>query len=251
MAKQRGVFKAEGLLDEFSFYKSVNGFMLRQKGGVSGDRIATDPAFERTRENQQEFGRAGRAGKILRNALRPILLHSKDRLLVSRMLREMMKVVKADAVSDRGQRNVLDGELELLEGFEFNEGGKLTQTLFAPFTTTVDRPSGSLSIQIPSFVPANMITAPGEATHYRIASAGGEIDFETGINSIATNNTNDVAIGSDASAAINHVFTVGAGSTLPLFLVLGISFSQQVNGKQYPLKSGNFNALRIVKVSGV
>ena len=33
-------------------------FMVRQKGGVSGDKIATDPAFERTRENMAEFGSA-------------------------------------------------------------------------------------------------------------------------------------------------------------------------------------------------
>jgi hypothetical protein len=80
MAKQRGLFKAEGTLDEFSFYKSADGFMIRQKGGVSAERMATDPAFERTRENQKEFARAGKAGKVLRNALRSLLLHVGDRL---------------------------------------------------------------------------------------------------------------------------------------------------------------------------
>jgi hypothetical protein len=34
MAKQRGLFKAEGTLDEVTFYKSRDGFMIRQKGGV-------------------------------------------------------------------------------------------------------------------------------------------------------------------------------------------------------------------------
>jgi len=251
MAKQRGIFKAEGTLDEVTFYKSKDGFMIRQKGGVSAERMASDPAFERTRENQQEFARAGKAGKVLRAALRSLLIQASDSRLVSRLLKEMMRVVKADATSDRGLRNVLDGELELLEEFEFNENGKLSQTLFAPYTASIDRVTGVLSISIPGFVPRQMILPPAEATHYQIVSAGGSIDFATGSNGITTNATEVLEIGSNASAVVNHSFDAGANSTEPLFLVLGISFFQAVNGKNYTLKNGAFNTLKIVKVSGV
>jgi hypothetical protein len=251
MAKQRGIFKAEGTLDEVTFYKSKDGFMLRQKGGVSAERMATDPAFERTRENQKEFARAGRAGKVLRTALRPVLKSTSDRLMVSRLFKEMMRVVKADGVSDRGQRNVLDGELELLEGFEFNEGGHLSQTLFAGYTASIDRVTGVLTLDVPAFLPQQMVVAPAEATHYQLVSAGGFIDFSAGSNGITTNATEVIPIGSDASAAVSHSFNAGANTTHALFLVLGISFLQQVNGKNYPLKNGAFNALQIVKVSGL
>jgi len=44
---------------------------------------------------------------------------------------------------------------------------------------------------------------------------------------------------------------VTANSTHPLFLLLGIQFYQQVNGINYPLKNGSFNALKLVKVAGV
>jgi hypothetical protein len=251
MAKQRGLFKVEGTVDEVTFYKSKDGFMLRQKGGVSAERIATDPAFARTRENQQEFARAGKAGKVLRNAVRPLLVNAGDRLLVSRLFTAMMKVVKADATSDRGQRNVLDGELELLESFEFNEGGKLSQTLFAPYAASIDRVSGALSVAIPAFVPLNMLAAPAEATHFQIVSAGGWIDFTTGSNGITTFSSAMLPIGSDAGAALNAAFNTEANSTHPLFLLLGIAFYQEVNGKQYSLKNGSYNALSIVKVNGV
>jgi hypothetical protein len=251
MAKQRGIFKAEGTIDEITFYKSKDGYLIRQKGGISAERMATDPAFERTRENQKEFARAGKAGKVLRSALRSLLVNATDRLLVSRLFTAMMKVVKADATSDRGQRNVLDGELELLEGFEFNEGGKLTQTLFAPFTASIDRATGLLSMQVPSFIPTNMITAPAEATHYQIVSAGGFIDFTTGTNGIVTKATEMLAIDGQPSAVIDHVLDGGADATRPMFIVLGISFYQEVNGKNYSLKNGAYNALSVVKVSGV
>jgi len=251
MAKQRGIIKVEGTLDELNFYKSKGGFKIRQKGGVSAERIATDPAFERTRENQQEFARAGKAGKVLRSALRSLLIHASDSHLVSRLLKEMMRVVKADATSDRGQRNVLDVEVELLEEFEFNEDGKLSQTLFAPYTASIDRVTGVLSISIPGFVPGQMILPPVEATHYQIVSAGGSIDFSAGSNGITTKATEILPIGNDISEVVNHSFDAGANSEQPLFLVMGICFYQAVNGNIYTLKYGAFNALKIVKVSGV
>lgn len=57
-----------GELGDISFYKSKDGYMARGKSSVSGDRIRNDAAFERTRENAREFGRASRAGKLLRTA---------------------------------------------------------------------------------------------------------------------------------------------------------------------------------------
>ena len=69
---------------------------------------------------------------MLRTALRPLLLNSADGRMVSRLTQAMMKVIQADLVSERGLRNVIDGEAELLFGFEFNIRGKLGTTLFAP-----------------------------------------------------------------------------------------------------------------------
>jgi len=45
--------------------------LLVKKGDAS--RIANDPAFQRTRENGSEFGRAGKGGKVIRNAIRILL----------------------------------------------------------------------------------------------------------------------------------------------------------------------------------
>lgn len=57
---------------------------------MSDDRIANDPAFERTRENTEEFGRAGMAGKILRNAIRALLQNASDIRMVCRSLRKWL-----------------------------------------------------------------------------------------------------------------------------------------------------------------
>lgn len=251
MAKQKGIIKLDGTIGGITFYKSTqDGYLAREKGGVSADKIANDPAFQRTRENGEEFGRAGKAGKLLRNSIRAMLQNASDSRMVSRLTQKMVEVIQEDATSPRGQRNVIDGEAELLAGFEFNIGGKLSTTLYAPYTSTVDRVAGTLDVNIPAFVPLSMIAAPGGSTHFKIVSAGTEIDFENETYVVATSESVVLPWDTTATAVITLSNAVTANSTHPLFLVLGIEFYQEVNGQMYPLKNGAFNALCLVEVSG-
>ena len=136
MAKQKSIIKLEGTIGDITFLKTKDGYIAKEKTSVNKDRIANDPAFQRTRENGAEFGRAGKAGKILRTSLRTLLQNTSDNGLVPRLTKEMMRVIQADKTSARGLRNVIDGETELLEGFDFNESGKLASTFFAPYLST-------------------------------------------------------------------------------------------------------------------
>lgn len=251
MAKQKSIIKLKGTLDDITFYKSQDGFLARGKGGVDASRIANDPAFQRTRENGSEFGRAGKAGKILRAAIRALLQNAADSRMVSRLTREMVKVIQADVTNPRGLRNVIDGEAELLEGFEFNIRGKLGTTLFAPFSAAIDRNAGALKVDIASFIPTNMVAAPSGSTHYKIISAGAEVDFENETFVVDTQETALLPWDNAATAAITLSNIVTVNSTHPLFLALGIEFYQEVNGVKYPLKNGAYNALSLVKVSGL
>ena len=252
MARQKGIIKLKGTIGDITFYKTQDGHLAREKGGIDASRIASDPAFQRTRENGSEFGRAGKAGKLLRTALRPLLINSADGRMVSRLTQAMVKVIQADLVSDRGLRNVIDGEAELLFGFEFNIRGKLGTSLYAPFVAAIDRVAGEITVDIASFIPANMIAAPSGTTHFKIISGGAEIDFEAETFVVATSETAILPWDATPTAAINQVNAVTPASTKPLFLALGIEFYQQINGTMYPLKNGAFNPLSVAKVdSGV
>jgi hypothetical protein len=250
MAQQKGIFPMKGSIGNITFYKTKDGFLAREKGSLNADRIANDPSFQRTRENGAEFGRAGTAGKVLRAALRSLLQNTADGRSIARLTKEMMRVIQADALNARGMRNVIDGEAELLEGFEFNVNSKLGTTLFAPFTARIDRVSGALSVNIPSFVPVSMVVAPSGTTHFKIVSAGVEIDFENEAYQSQFHSTNELEWNAAATAIIDLVNNVTANSAHPLFLALGIAFYQQVNTTMYPLKNGAFNSLALVKVSG-
>ena len=97
MARQRSIIKLDGTIGGITFYKSKDGYLAREKGGISAERIANDPAFQRTRENGAEFGRAGKAGKVLRNSIRQLLQNVNDSRMVSRLTKEMVKVIQMDA----------------------------------------------------------------------------------------------------------------------------------------------------------
>ena len=55
MAKVNGLLKIEGTVEDLTFYKKDGKNYVRRKGGVSKERILTDPNFVRTRENGAEF----------------------------------------------------------------------------------------------------------------------------------------------------------------------------------------------------
>src|SRR6202035_5746177 len=95
MAKQKGVIKFEGAIGDVTFYKTKDGYFVKNKSDI-GAKLKTDPAFVRTRENNAEFGRAGKAGKLLRDTFRVLLQSTADGRMGTRLHQEMVRVVKAD-----------------------------------------------------------------------------------------------------------------------------------------------------------
>ncbi|MBS3742609.1 MAG: hypothetical protein V5A47_11260 [Bacteroidales bacterium] len=248
MARQKGIIKLEGTIGDISFYKSRDGHLARTKGGVSGERIQNDPAFQRTRENGQEFGKAGAAGRLLRTSFRQYIKKSADSRMVSRLTREMVKVIKSDTTNGRGQRNVLEGDLTLLKGFEFNIGGKLATTFYTSYEASVDRAIGELRVNVPSFTPAFAIASPEGATHMRLISAGSAVNFGEDDYQAAVSQSDEIELNQTATPLIELVNQLPANVTGPLFLLLGIEFFQNINGTSYPLKNGKFNALALIEV---
>ncbi len=251
MARQNGILKIEGTVGGMTFYKSKDGYLVREKGGVSKERIQNDPAFARTRENGAEFGGAGTSGKVFRDALRLMMQNAADNRVTSRVTQLMSKVQKLDATSDRGKRSVaaaLTGAnaaeaKNLFNGFNFNKSVVLGSVLYKPFT--VDEAAGDISIE--GLVPTNDIVYPNGASHVQFTAGMALIDFATGNVTLNTSTPASVAIDSTSSDITLGAGAIASGPGVKIAL-LKIEFSQQINGSQYPLKDGSYNALAIVGV---
>ncbi|WP_275314924.1 hypothetical protein [Tenacibaculum bernardetii] len=248
MAKQTGIIKLKGTIGGISFYKTGDGHLAREKGGVDKNRIQNDPAFQRTRENGSEFGRAGKGGKVLRNAIRVLLQNAKDKRVVSRLTKDLVAIVKTDTTNERGLRTIQDGNLSLLERFEFNLNGKLGATLFAVFTNAFDRVTGDATLNIAAFSPTLRVAAPAGTTHFKVVMGAAELDFANETSTFENDATAILPYAAADTAPIALTSTITANSTLPVVQILGIEFYQEVNGQMYALKNGAYNALAVVTI---
>ena len=250
MPKYKGLFKGkQGSIGDVTFAKTKDGYQMREKNEVSAEAIATAPSYQRTRENMAEFGRAGKAGKLLRRALRTLLLNTKDRLVTSRLTKAMMKVLKSDPVNARGLRTVSDGDMQLLKGFDFNINADLASTLYATYAATIDRATGVMTLEVPAMVPTAELVAPFGTTHYQIVCGGAAVDFDGESFTADTKQSPYLPWTAATAPSLTLTANVPAASTLPLFLTAGVLFFQEVNGTYYALKSGEHNALSLVQVT--
>ncbi|MBA4241452.1 MAG: hypothetical protein C0448_12055 [Sphingobacteriaceae bacterium] len=248
MARQKGLIKLKGKIGDISFYKTQDGHLAREKGGVDASRIANDAAFVRTRENGAEFGSSATSGKVLRDSLRTLLMTASDNRVTSRLTKLMTDIKNLDATSVRGERTVgtaiaLAPAKALLKGFNFNNRAILGSVLYRPYV--VNTATGAIDIN--GLVPINDIAYPAGATHMSIKGAWAKVDFATNAYDVKLSNIVNVAIDANPSNVNLVPVAAPAGAGTDLYL-LQIEFFQEVNGVQYSLKNGAFNALSIVDV---
>lgn len=249
MARQKGIIKLKGKIGDLSFYKTQDGHLAREKGGVDATRIANDPAFVRTRENGAEFGSSATSGKTLRDALRTMLMTASDNRVTSRLTKVMTDIKNLDTTSVRGERTVGTAITQavakvLLKGFNFNNRAILGSVLYKPYTVN----TGTGVITINGIVPINDIVFPSGATHMSVKGAWAKIDFSTNVYDVQMSNIVNVPLDGTSSNMVLTPAAAPAGTGTDLYL-LQIEFFQEVNGVQYSLKNGAYNALSIIEVN--
>lgn len=248
MARQIGLIKLKGTLDNVNFYKSKDGNMARMKTSVDGSRIASDPAFVRTRENNSEFGNSATAGKLLRDSIRTMMQKASDGRVTSRLTKVMSQIKNLDVTSLRGERNVGIGIADpaakaLLKGFNFNNRAILGSVLFKSFTVA----PATGEIEILNLIPINDLTIPQGTTHVSFKGAWAKIDFVAGTASVEESNVVNLPVdGTQTTVTLTPAAAPAGAGTDIYFLTL--EFFQEVNGVQYSLKNGAYNVLNIVEV---
>ncbi|MES2627503.1 MAG: hypothetical protein V4616_00915 [Bacteroidota bacterium] len=249
MGFQKGVLRLEGTVGGITFYKGAQGFMAREKGGISKDRIKNDPAFARTRENLAEFTSAVKAGKFIRDLLRPLSSGIADGTVSNRLTRIMSAIQKLDAVSDRGQRNVYTALQDptanaLLQGFRFNQNVDIRSVITQPLQ--LDTTTGEIEYLEP-LVPTNDVVAPPGATHVKLQGAVVDMDFSTLTGTTYYSNVQVLPLTSDPVNIALSIGNLPAATVLRMFLIR-VDFRQQVNGSDYNLSNGAYNGLQVLAV---
>ena len=232
-----------------NFYKSRGRHLVRTSNPVSRQRVATEAAFARTRENAAEFATASRAAKLLRRALCKQLIHTRDARVANRLAALFLSITKTDPVSDRGQRHPANGNLHLLQHFCFNQFTPLAQRFIPPITPHINRETGIFQTALPAFIPNQHIEYPPGATHYQLFCAAVALDFTAQKSVTATTETPFLELNHEPVQPQTLTCTLTPNSQLPLVLVMGIVFTQMVNGVEYPFSNKSYNTMQVVQVS--
>lgn len=248
MAKSNGILKIEGTIEDLTFYKKEGQHFVRRKGGISKERIAGEPNFVRTRENNAEFSHSGNASRLLRFALGSMVARAKDTKLHPRLLQTMSRIKNLDTQSPRGQRLVGNGLTtaegkQLLKGFDFNIHAPLQAVLKAGYV--LDTVNGKLTFT--DLIPLDQVAFPEGTTHLSMQTAVAMVDFNTGESEIGYSQLENLPLNNQAVTVSLNVNNMPGGNGVRLFLLM-LSFYQEVNGVQYALKNEGYNVLHVVEV---
>lgn len=248
MARTNGIVKIEGTIEDLTFYKKDGRYFVRKKGGIAKERIMNDPNFIRTRENSSEFTHSANSGKILRSAVGPLAIKTKDSKLSSRLLQTMSQIKNLDNTSVRGSRkvgigiNTVEGKLHLKD-FDFNNRAPMKNVLFAPYDLDTD----TGTVRFTNLIVGEQVQFPPGATHVSLQSVYLNLDFESDVSAIAYSAVVNVPINLSPISPVLTPTAVPVGTGVQIYLLF-ISFYQEVNQVQYSLKNEEYNVLNIIEV---
>jgi hypothetical protein len=247
MGKIKGVFRFEG---------TVSGFTVDKNGVVKTAVGSREITAERTKENNEEFAEAAKAGRVLRQSL--AALDTKDQYLTARVTQLMRSLIPLDTINERGKRVInmaVAGVAKSIEGLELNVNAPYTSVAGSLVTTSTVVVNGtnydcvvSIKDTIGNDAQTNDFYLPEGATHIEVVVCFGILRFG-GENQLLVPTT----VVSSGKKALNEVVTI-APFSVPFpspskFYVLGLSlnFYQEVNGQYYRLNNGAYDAARVLK----
>jgi len=110
MAKQKGIIKIMGTLDDMNFYRRKGkNFVRKAGGGFSGEAFRNNPNYGTIRKNANDFGKCSTVKGHFNKALDPITSIVKDGDLHGRMMKLFTQLKDFDLVHEKGQKQVYEG----------------------------------------------------------------------------------------------------------------------------------------------
>lgn len=103
MGELTGLLKIKGKIDDFVIYELNGKLVVRRKPNVSKSKREKDPAYERVRESNKEFGGASKLSAWLRTSLRTFIYKDQNKNLNNQLTSAFLKMIQ-QGPGNRGQR---------------------------------------------------------------------------------------------------------------------------------------------------
>lgn len=257
MAKYKSLFQVRGDVGDAGF-RLVNGQMvIGRTTSLDKERMRTDPAFKRTRENQSEFGGSAKAGKSLRMGLARVMKRFGDSRVTSRITKIFREMLKGGP-GLRGQRSIeIMNQKSKLIGLNLHVSDTFRSVCSLPIDLTVNVDRNTVTMNIPVFSADDFVTPPAGATHFKIVLAIAALSDHTfdsteqkylpvdpDINGLgAVGSTAEIGVLAVTATPISLLASLPnlpvLGATEGLLALVGIEFYQETNGQLYIFNESN------------
>lgn len=250
MAKLVGPLRLKGSVEGLNFRVMKDGeCIVGAKPGPSSKMVKEHQRFQRTRENSKEFVRAQAAATLLRRALMPEWKLAAGINSFRKLHAIMVRVLQKDTVSVRGERMVTPRALKLLEGFDVNEKVPFTAAFKVPLNCTIERGTGEMVLNLPSFIPSARIMQHAGATHARLMIKGFALNFDSNEILHSATETMLIPITDDETETGSLQVTVAAEQGMSMFLCAGLSYWRNDRlGDLMPCAENGNNALTLLSI---
>jgi hypothetical protein len=114
-----------------------------------------------TKESAVEFGLASNTARAIRKALFP-LTYTVDGRMINRLNTAVLNCIKAAEGMKKGERDLHDGDLRYLEGFQFNKNSPLDQVLKVRPVAELDA-NNRVMVHIPAFQQKGGLQRPAHS----------------------------------------------------------------------------------------
>jgi hypothetical protein len=248
MPKQIGPIKFRGLLDDVCGRKTEDGDILQRKTGPTRKQVLKHKKFINTRRNAREFGGAVAASTLLRRVLGYTVKAVKHSKLVSYMNKQLHEVAMSDTESGWGDRCVNKGDLQLLEGFDYNQELSLDVALPVKLSHELNVATGQVQLSVPGCLVRHKRVFPKEATHFRIVSCAGAVNFDKKRCSFHITESELLPLGKKMTALqLEHQLAGKPGEVM--LHTAGIIFFEVIDGKERMLRGGVLKVVEVARVA--
>lgn len=170
MAIQNGIIKINGQLGDLVFYKRGNTDVVRQKA-------AHKQQTEASKKSSRDFGTASRNAAYIRKAFAPLVKLYAYGDLLNRLNKRFIEIFKTIPAEQAGNKKLIDGDITLLRGFEFNSSKPLG-TLWLNETVLRIDPDGLVKLMLPKGELKSLLKPHPKATEARLQVIGFHFELD-------------------------------------------------------------------------
>ena len=118
---------------------------------------------EASLKTNNEFSMASNRARIIRDILNPVIRGYYDGAMINRFTCAVAEAIRSNDSLPIGYRDIQDGRLSLLQGFEFNQHSVFSDYCKVVIQTEVT--AAGFKLTMPAFIPLEKMAFPFDASH--------------------------------------------------------------------------------------